>query len=61
VFDGEQSGLAATPQDLAIWDGKGGNGKIADDGVYYYVITATGYDTKDYTFTGFVHLIQSKQ
>lgn len=58
VFDGVQSGLPANPQDLALWDGKAGGGKISDDGVYYYIITATGYDDVEYPFTGFVHLMK---
>ena len=58
VFDGEQSGLPSNQQDVALWDGKAGGGKISDDGVYYYIVTATGYDSKDYTFTGFVHLLK---
>jgi gliding motility-associated-like protein len=58
VFEGSQNGLAASPQEIVLWDGKAGSGKVADDGVYYYVVTAVGYDTKDYTFSGFVHLLK---
>lgn len=55
IYEGAQSGLAATPQIIQLWDGKDG-GKVASDGVYYYVVTATGYDTKSYPMQGFVHL-----
>jgi gliding motility-associated-like protein len=58
VFEGEQNGLPPNPQDLGIWDGKGGNGKVVDDGVYYYVITTTGYDTTQNSITGFVQVIK---
>ncbi len=58
VFQGAQSGLAPSPQELALWDGKTNGGSVSDDGVYYYVVTAVGYDTKDYSFSGFVHLLK---
>lgn len=57
VFEGSQSGLSATPQDVQLWDGKSNSGKVADDGVYYYVVTAIGYDELQYPMTGFVHLV----
>lgn len=53
------SGLASTPQLIQLWDGKNG-GKSAADGVYYYVVNATGYDQKTYPMQGFVHLITTK-
>jgi gliding motility-associated-like protein len=59
VFEGSQSGLPSSPQELQLWDGKASGGKVADDGVYYYIVTAVGFDTKDYTFTGFVHVLKS--
>jgi gliding motility-associated-like protein len=40
------------------WNGKI-NGKDADDGTYYYIIKATGYDDKEYTQTGFVQLLNN--
>ena len=41
------------------WDGKH-NGKEAEDGTYYYVIKAIGYDEKEYDATGFVQLLTGK-
>jgi gliding motility-associated-like protein len=54
------AGLASTQQDVVLWDGKSKAGNVASDGVYYYVIHAIGYDTKEYPFTGFLQLLQSK-
>lgn len=56
IYDGGQSGLAGSPQIIELWDGKD-KGKPASDGVYYYVVTAIGYDTKTYPMSGFVHLL----
>jgi gliding motility-associated-like protein len=61
VYEGSQDGITAGPQVLQLWDGKAKTGNVADDGVYYYVFTATGYDTKEYPFTGFVQLMKAKQ
>ncbi len=61
VYENSLTGLASSTQILPLWDGKSGSGKVADDGVYYYVITALGYDNKDYDFHGFVHLIKSEK
>ena len=33
------------------------NGKDAEDGTYYYIIKAIGFDNKEYVATGFVQLI----
>lgn len=60
VYKGSQGGLASTPQVVQLWDGKNGS-KTASDGVYYYVVTAVGYDTKMYPAQGFVHLNTAKQ
>jgi gliding motility-associated-like protein len=60
VHESTSSGLAASPQDVPLWDGKSGGGNLAADGTYYYIIHATGYDTKEYPMTGFVELIQGK-
>ena len=60
VFEGEQTNIASASQDLPLWDGKAANGNVCAEGVYYYVVTAIGYDTKDYNFSGFVHLFNSK-
>lgn len=57
VYSGSQSGISPVPQDLNLWDGKSKGGKICEDGVYYYVLTAIGYDTKAYPMQGFVQLI----
>ena len=38
------------------WDGKN-SGKEAEDGVYYYVIKAVGFDGKEYDASGFVQLL----
>ncbi|MEW6468388.1 MAG: gliding motility-associated C-terminal domain-containing protein [Bacteroidota bacterium] len=42
------------------WDGKTRSGKMASDGTYYYVLTATGLDGKTYEAKGYVQLIKSK-
>ena len=39
------------------WDGKMKTGKLVDDGTYYYVIKALGYDGKNYEEKGFVQVI----
>ncbi|HTL81905.1 MAG TPA: gliding motility-associated C-terminal domain-containing protein [Bacteroidia bacterium] len=58
VYEGEVQGLASSSQTVALWNGQGGS-KATADGVYYYVITAVGYDDKTYPFQGFVQLIQN--
>ena len=60
VFEGNQTGITSGPQNLQLWDGKASSGNVVDDGVYYYVITATGYDEKEYPLTGFVHILKTK-
>jgi gliding motility-associated-like protein len=55
IYEAEQSGLPSNHQVLQLWDGQKG-----DDGVYYYVVNVKGYDDKDYTYTGFVHLLKGK-
>lgn len=55
IYSTNLSGFSPAPQDIPLWDGKNG-GKAAVDGVYYYVITAVGYDLKTYPMQGFVHL-----
>ncbi len=40
------------------WDGKTTTGKLATDGVYYYIIHATTTQGEQRGFTGFVHLIR---
>ncbi|MEO5644655.1 MAG: gliding motility-associated C-terminal domain-containing protein [Bacteroidia bacterium] len=58
VFEAKQTGLSPSPQSLQLWNGKTNGGNISDDGVYYYVISAVGYDTKDYSYAGFVHVLK---
>lgn len=60
IYDGAQSGISPSPQDVPLWDGKNKGGKTESDGVYYYVVTAIGYDQKEYPMTGFVELITAK-
>lgn len=60
IYSGTVSGLAATPANVTLWDGKAKSGSVAEDGVYYYVVTATGYDQKEYPLQGFVHLLTTK-
>ncbi|MBA3972292.1 MAG: gliding motility-associated C-terminal domain-containing protein, partial [Bacteroidetes bacterium] len=40
------------------WDGKI-NGNTAEDGTYYYVIKAVGFDAKEYNATGFLQLLNN--
>jgi gliding motility-associated-like protein len=40
------------------WDGTNMSGKKAPDGVYFYVLSATAYDFKDYVRQGSVHLFR---
>jgi gliding motility-associated-like protein len=42
---------------LEGWDGEKGK---ASSGVYYYLITGTGWDDKEYEFTGPLHLFKSR-
>lgn len=56
IYSTKISGLSSSPQIIQLWDGKNA-GKTAADGVYYYVVTATGYDLKPYPVQGFVHLV----
>jgi gliding motility-associated-like protein len=60
VFEGGQSGLPGAPHTLQLWDGKTNSGSLPDDGTYYYVISAVGYDTKSYEYSGFVQLLKHK-
>ena len=59
IYSTKMSGFSATPQVIQLWDGKNA-GKTASDGVYYYVITAVGYDDKLYPAQGFVHLVTGR-
>jgi gliding motility-associated-like protein len=44
----------------AGWDGKSDGGGQASPGVYYYIITGTGWDDREYEFTGPLHLFRSR-
>jgi gliding motility-associated-like protein len=59
VYKGAQGGLTPTPQIVQLWDGTD-SGKAAVDGVYYYIVTAVGYDMLTYPMTGFVHVVTTK-
>jgi len=61
IYTGSLTGLAASPSNVVLWDGKAKSGKVAEDGVYYYVVTALGYDEKEYPMQGFVHLLTGGQ
>lgn len=61
VYTGILGGLAATPANVILWDGMAKSGSVAEDGVYYYVVTAIGYDLKEYPLQGFVHLATAGQ
>jgi len=44
------------------WNGKRNNtGRYVKDGVYFWVITATGWDNVEYQQRGFVHVMGTKQ
>lgn len=60
IYKGSQGGLTASPQIVQLWDGTDG-GKAASDGVYYYIVSALGYDLKTYPMSGFVHLVTGPQ
>ncbi len=42
------------------WDGKTKNGKLAPDGVYYYILKATADNGELFEHEGFVHLLSQK-
>jgi gliding motility-associated-like protein len=42
--------------DYDSWDGRNSTGLTCADGVYYYILKATGTDGKTYSKTGFVQL-----
>ena len=42
------------------WDGKTEGGNLASPGVYFYVITGTGWDEKEYEFSGPLYLYRSR-
>jgi gliding motility-associated-like protein len=48
---------AINEQDLG-WNGNNKDGNNCSDGVYYYLITAKGYDEKEYQYKGFVQLLR---
>jgi gliding motility-associated-like protein len=48
-----------TPSTTLGWDGKI-NGNKAEDGAYYYIISAKGADGKEYNEKGYLQLINGK-
>ena len=42
------------------WNGYYSNGKLADDGTYYYIAKATGIDGQQYTEKGYITLLKEK-
>ena len=42
------------------WNGETKNGKMATDGVYFYVLKATGLNGKTVQQEGFIHLFSQK-
>ncbi|MGZ3862907.1 MAG: Ig-like domain-containing protein [Bacteroidia bacterium] len=40
------------------WDGKLNNGNMATEGTYYYMLNATGFDKKTYTYQGPLTLVK---
>jgi hypothetical protein len=40
------------------WDGRTTAGMECPEGVYYFIIKATGYDGKEYEETGYLHLFR---
>jgi gliding motility-associated-like protein len=56
IFDRWGVQMAHITDPTLSWDGKTSGGSAADAGTYYYVISATGEDTKSYTLTGFITL-----
>ncbi|MCA6362043.1 MAG: gliding motility-associated C-terminal domain-containing protein [Bacteroidetes bacterium] len=60
VYEGNVSGLPGGQQDVTVWNGLTGAGNMAEDGVYYYTITAVGYDEETYNFASFVHLLKER-
>ncbi len=41
-----------------VWDGRNTAGVQCTDGVYYYILTATGFDEKEYSKKGFLQLVK---
>lgn len=40
------------------WNGRTASGVLATDGVYYYIIQATGLDKKEYNTKGFIQIVR---
>ncbi|MCE3279507.1 MAG: hypothetical protein K0S44_1698 [Bacteroidetes bacterium] len=40
------------------WDGHTQSGSMVTDGTYYYILQLKGYDKKEYTYTGFIQVLQ---
>jgi gliding motility-associated-like protein len=52
------TGIASTERYLDVWDGTRQSNSLVDDGVYYFVYRAIGYDGKEYGSSGFIQLLQ---
>ncbi|MCC6181360.1 MAG: gliding motility-associated C-terminal domain-containing protein [Bacteroidia bacterium] len=52
MFDGTANGNIK-------WDGKNKSGNIVTDGTYFYIIKATGLDSKEYDLKGSVNVFQN--
>ena len=52
------TGIASTERYLDVWDGTRQSSSMVDDGVYYFVYRAIGYDGKEYGSSGFIQLLQ---
>jgi hypothetical protein len=58
IFSSEVSDFAEDKETKAVWDGTSkSEGKCAA-GTYYYIIEATGYDKKEYSFNGTISLLR---
>jgi gliding motility-associated-like protein len=54
-----EEGFSSTMVRTDLWDGTNmGGGGVCSDGVYFYVIEAIGYDTKEYSINGTVTVLR---
>ncbi len=50
--------ISANATSIDIWDGRTTAGLECTNGVYYYILTATGWDEKEYKEKGFIQLMR---